>query len=198
MVFIKRYANHIYIFEMHMASLPLLKYKTCKTFLCYICVFYIISLLLVCIQCQLQHRWTSIVNESKYILILILKNTYITKKLLTASHLDLQIQIDGKGKVLSKLYDKRDNLSFRIVNFPFIRRNIPSTPAYGVFISQLIRYSRACLKSPDFLYRARLLEQGYVTVRSKSSLQKFYGHHELVDRYGVSICTMKTYLFNVS
>ena len=33
----------------------------------------------------------------------------------------------------------------------------------------------------------------------KLSLQKIYGRHrELVDRYGVSFCTMKTNLFNVS
>ena len=105
---------------------------------------------------------------------------------------------------MTKLYDKRDDFSFKIVNFPFICGNIPSTPAYGVFISQLIRYARACRNYADFLYRARtltnrLLEQGYVATRLKSSLQKFYGrHHELVDRYGVSISTMKTDLFNGS
>ena len=33
----------------------------------------------------------------------------------------------------------------------------------------------------------------------KSLLQKFYGrHHEFVDRYSLSICTMKTDLFNLS
>ena len=38
----------------------------------------------------------------------------------------------------------------------------------------------------------RLLEQGYIATRL-SSLQTFYGRcHELVDRYGVSICAMKT------
>ena len=38
-----------------------------------------------------------------------------------------------------------------------------------------------------------------VATRLKSSLQKIYGcHHELVDRYGVCICTMKTDLFNMS
>jgi hypothetical protein len=36
----------------------------------------------------------------------------------------------------------RDDFNFPIVNFPFI--NIPAAPAYGVYISQLIRYSRAC------------------------------------------------------
>jgi hypothetical protein len=30
------------------------------------------------------------------------------------------------------------------VNFPFICSNIPAAPVYGVCISQLIRYSRAC------------------------------------------------------
>ena len=67
-----------------------------------------------------------------------------------------------------------------------------------VRLSRLIRYARACRKYADFLYRARLLaisllEQGYVATRLK-----FYcRHHELVDGHGVSICTMKTDLFNV-
>ena len=30
------------------------------------------------------------------------------------------------------------------MNFPFICSNIPAAPAYGIYISQLIRYSRAC------------------------------------------------------
>ena len=35
-------------------------------------------------------------------------------------------------------------------------------------------------------------EQGYIATRLKSSLQKYDCHHGLVERYGVSICTMKT------
>ena len=120
----------------------------------------------------------------------------------SASHLDPHLKIDGKGKILTKLYDKRDDFSFCIVNFPFICGHIPSAPAYGVFISQ--RYTRACHNYADILYRARLLtirvlEPGYIGTRLKSSLQKFYGcHHELLDRYGVSICTTRIDLFNVS
>jgi hypothetical protein len=34
------------------------------------------------------------------------------------------------------------------VNFPFICSNIPAAPAYGVYISQLIQYSRACGSYP--------------------------------------------------
>ena len=40
------------------------------------------------------------------------------------------------------LYDKRDSFSFDIVNFPHMSSNIPSKPAYGVYISQLIRIGR--------------------------------------------------------
>jgi hypothetical protein len=39
------------------------------------------------------------------------------------------------------------------VNFPFICSNIPATPAYGAYISQMIRYSRACGSYQDFLDR---------------------------------------------
>jgi hypothetical protein len=40
---------------------------------------------------------------------------------------------------------------FPIVNFQFICSNIPSAPAYGVYISQLTRYSKACGSYQNFL-----------------------------------------------
>ena len=115
----------------------------------------------------------------------------------TVSCLDLHLEINRKGKLLTKLHNKREDCSFRIINFPFISDNILSATVHGVFISQLIRCVRACHNYANFMYRAkpftiRLLEQDYV-------LQKFYGrHHDLVDSYGVSICIMKTDLFNMS
>ena len=45
----------------------------------------------------------------------------------------------------TNLDDKRDDLTFSIVNFPFISINIPASSSNGVYISQLVRYSRACL-----------------------------------------------------
>ena len=78
----------------------------------------------------------------------------------------------------------------------FIKNNIPASPAYGVQISQIIRYSRPCAQYSDFLDRAqlltqKLLKQGYVAPRLKSSLLKFYGcHHNLVDRYEISSSQM--------
>ena len=101
-------------------------------------------------------------------------------------------------------YDKPDDFSFRIAHFSLIYGNIPSAPAFGVFISQLKRYTRACRNYADYFYRAkiltiRLLKQGYFATRLKSSLYKFYGrHHELVG--GSLRCIHlqhETYLFSV-
>ena len=59
-----------------------------------------------------------------------------------ASYLDLLFTRDRSNNITTKLYDKRDAFGFHIVNFPFMSSNIPSAPAYGVFASQLVRYTR--------------------------------------------------------
>jgi hypothetical protein len=82
--------------------------------------------------------------------------------------------------------------------------NIPAAPAYGVYISQLIRYSRACSFYQDFpdrglLLTRRLLNQGFLLVKLNSSLRKFSGrHHDLVDCYGISVSQMTTDRFHLS
>jgi hypothetical protein len=93
----------------------------------------------------------------------------------------------------AKLYDKRDDINVPVVNFPFICSNIPVAPAYGVCVFQLIRYSRACGFYQDFLdiwllLTRKQLNQGLLLVKLKLSLRKIYGrHHDLVDRYGISV-----------
>ena len=87
-----------------------------------------------------------------------------------ASYLDLLLSIDSDGQLRTSLYDKRDDFNFHITNFPFLSSNVPSSPAYGVFISQLIRYARACSSYECFILRAarlssKLLRQGYVMER---------------------------------
>ena len=70
------------------------------------------------------------------------------------------------------------------------------TSMNGVFISQLIRYVRACSSYGCFIMRAtrlsnKLLEQGYVKERLKSSLRKFYGRYgDLIKQYEVSVSQM--------
>ena len=56
------------------------------------------------------------------------------------------------------MFDKRDYLNFPIVIFPSICSNIPAAPAYGIYVSQLIRYSRACGSHSKFLASGFLLD----------------------------------------
>ena len=77
------------------------------------------------------------------------------------SCLDLHIEIDSEGRFRAKLYDKRDDINFPIVNFPFICSTIPAAHAIGVYISQMIGYSRACGSYRDFLDRGSCLHGSY-------------------------------------
>ena len=50
----------------------------------------------------------------------------------------------------SKIYDKRDDFNFEIVNFPVLDGDVPHSPSYDVYISQLIRFARVCSNTDDF------------------------------------------------
>ena len=66
-----------------------------------------------------------------------------------APFLDLNLSITN-GIVSSKSYDKRDDFNFEIVNFPFLDGDVPRSPSYGLFISQLIRFARVCSNVDEF------------------------------------------------
>jgi hypothetical protein len=74
-----------------------------------------------------------------------------------ASYLDMLLNVDVGGKLITELYDNLDYFYFAIVSFPYISSNIPLSPAYGVYLSQLIRYARTCSAYDQFLSRSRLL-----------------------------------------
>ena len=61
---------------------------------------------------------------------------------------------DKDSRLRVKIYDKRDDYNFIIVNFPILCGNVPQSPSYGVYISQLIRYARASKLYDDFLSRS--------------------------------------------
>ena len=67
-----------------------------------------------------------------------------TDSITSASYLDLLLSIGRYGKLHTSIYDKRGNFNFHITNLSFPSSNIPFSPAHDVFISQLIRYARAC------------------------------------------------------
>ena len=59
-----------------------------------------------------------------------------------------------------------DAFNFEIVNSPFHDGDVPRSPPYGVYVSQLIRFARLCSNVNDFnninlLLTAKLLKQGY-------------------------------------
>ena len=113
-----------------------------------------------------------------------------------ANYLDLILIIGSKNRLCTKLYDKRDDFDFHIVNFPFLSSNIPSSPSYGVNISQLIRYARCCSYYDDIGYRRkllfdRLLSQGYEVKCLRNSLINFYGRYpDLIGKYQRSVKDM--------
>ena len=50
-----------------------------------------------------------------------------------APFLGLNLSITN-GIVSSKIYDKRDDFNFEIINFPFLDGDVPRSPSYGVYI----------------------------------------------------------------
>ena len=62
----------------------------------------------------------------------------------SASYVDWPLLIEKDGQLHIFTYFKRDHFNFSITNYPFLSSNIPFLLAYGVFISYLIRYTRAC------------------------------------------------------
>ena len=59
----------------------------------------------------------------------------------------------ANGIVSFKIYDKQDDFNFEIVNFPFLDGDVPRSPSYSVYISQLIRFARVCSNVDDFINR---------------------------------------------
>jgi hypothetical protein len=45
----------------------------------------------------------------------------------------LLLEFDDSGQIRTKIYDKRDDFNFKIINIPNMCSNIPASPAYGVY-----------------------------------------------------------------
>ena len=77
-----------------------------------------------------------------------------------ASFLDLHLSLSDNF-VRTKIYDKRDDFDFDIVNFPFLDDDVPRSASYGVYISQLIRFARVSSHVDDFNTRNKFLQQNF-------------------------------------
>jgi hypothetical protein len=101
--------------------------------------------------------------------------------------------------------DKRDDFNFVIVNFPYTCSNILYYHLHnGVYISQLIRYARACSTYDQFLGRGKLLTdklmlQGFLQSRVMSALCKCYDrYNDLIHNYKLSLSHMLSGIFQTN
>ena len=107
-----------------------------------------------------------------------------------AEFLDLHLSISN-NIMSTKIYDKRDDFDFEIVNFPFLDGDVPRSTSYGFYISQLIRFARASSYISDFntrnkLLTRKLLKQGYRYHKLCKTLSKFYRrYYDLISKFQV-------------
>jgi hypothetical protein len=109
----------------------------------------------------------------------------------SALYLYILLNIDSNGRLRTSLYDKRDDFDFTIIKFPFPCSNIPLSPAYGVYTSRMIPYTRVCFWHENFskggkLLKNKLMLQDYNESRLTLSFLKFYGC------YNYFICDYKS------
>ena len=75
--------------------------------------------------------------------------------------------------VTTKIYDKRDDFDFEIVNFPFLDGDVPRSTANGVYVSELITQ--------------KLLKQGYQYHKLRKTFSKFYRqYYDLICKFQVA------------
>jgi hypothetical protein len=91
-----------------------------------------------------------------------------------------------------------NDFSLTIANLQYISSNIPLSPVYGIYmyISQLIRYERACSIYNQFLSRGRLptdklMLQGFLQSHLMSVFRKFYRrYNDLIYNCNLSLSHM--------
>ena len=121
---------------------------------------------------------------------------------LQCTFLDIKMDVDEKkGTVATNLFDKRDDFSFPIVNFPFLSSNIHFKRSHGVFVSQLLRFVRV-MNCGDFVSRARrlasqLCSQGFSETILRRKFSAFYHtHYHLVSKYKASRKKLIKHIFD--
>ena len=101
-----------------------------------------------------------------------------------------------------KSFDKRKEFPFLVINYPNLMGNVPINPSYGVFTSQLIRFSLINQHIDDFTSDvksliSKLKSQGYNLNRLRNGFQQFVKHNPIKwAHFGVDITKMD-FLYNI-
>jgi hypothetical protein len=91
-----------------------------------------------------------------------------------------------------------------IVNFPYLFSDFPASLAYGVYISQLILYARACVTYDQFLIQGslltnKLMSQGFQQSCLQADFCKFSGrYNNLIYPYNLSLGHMLSDMFHTN
>ena len=105
-----------------------------------------------------------------------LKTTNISQA--KCSFLDLTTSV-YRGMFHFVSYDKRDSFGFNVINFPHLHGNIPKSPSYGVYVSQLVRFCEINDSAKYFLnnviaMNAKFCSQGFDKDILKSKYKDLY------------------------
>ena len=129
---------------------------------------------------------------------MILKKTNVSPAVV--NFLDSTVSIH-QGKFVYKLYDKRNEFNFNVINYPYVCGNIPKTPSHGIFISQLIRF---CNMNSSFKHYVsnchdlftKLVNQNFDVLRLKRNFDVFCGRHfSYWSKFGINIEQYKNDIF---
>ena len=95
--------------------------------------------------------------------------------------------------ILFKIYNKRDDFDFEVVNFPFLDGDVTRSTSYGVYISQHIRFARVSSHVADFNTRNKLLtqnlfKQGYRYHNLRKTFSNFYRrYYDLISKFQIGL-----------
>ena len=92
--------------------------------------------------------------------------------------LDISVNV-VHNMFISRIYDKRNDFNFEIVNYPDLSGNIPKRQAYGIYTSQILRYARVCSEVSDFdqcvkELTGKLIKKGFERRTLRKVLGKCY------------------------
>ena len=109
------------------------------------------------------------------------------------NYLDLCISI-YRGSFRVVRYDKREDYSFKVISYPFLDGNVPKNLSYGVFISQLVRFTNINTTLNGFLKDVsglivKLVSQGYIlaALRKKFNYKFYHSKLHIWGKFGVDI-----------
>ena len=117
-------------------------------------------------------------------------NTSDTK----AALLDLHLSISN-DTVSSKIYDKRNDSDFEIVNFPFLGGDVPCSTSYVVYTSQLFPFARVSRHVADFNTHNKLLTQNlfkqsyrHMYHKLRKTFSKFYRrYYDFISKFQIGL-----------